>query len=436
MKCKNLIVLFATVIVICQQGMAQDINALQLTGLYAGTYLHPGIKLEKKVNVAFADIDINLGTGGGSIGKYLTKNADGAYYFDKAKLGYFTKEQNDVFVNNRINTIGFAIKVKDFHLMVGHSLKTKVNAQYSTDLLELITRGNGKYIGKTLDIGPNLNMINYHDLQLGAQKTFGKLTVGARINLMYGISAVNTERSKISFTTEENNYNLKVDTDFLMHSSSVFEYNGIDSTTTDVSFNSFADLFKNNSGFGFEIGASYELSDKITLTAGMTDIGKITWDKNPNSYSSKGTYTYSGVDIIPLVENENLSYDIEDTLRNILQIKEVGGDFSTTLSPNFLVSGTYKLGSKWSFMGLISSNGGFKLRRNQLAIAAVRKVSIFDLGLQYMMSDDNDFDNIGLNIRLNAGPFKFYTGVESIFSFTDPINSNYASAKVGFGLRF
>ncbi len=437
MKKFNTIIAFTIVcIVMSISSNAQDITTLQLQGLYAGTNLHPGIRLDKKLNIAIGDIAVSLGTGGKPFDQFISQNSNGTYYADRDKLGYLTKQNQDLFYNNRINTVGLSILLKDFHLMIGHTIRTKFDAQYSTDLLELATRGNAEYIGKTLNLGPNINLINYHEINLGAQKSWGGLTIGARANILFGNAAVYTEKSKLDLTTRDEYYQLDLDTDFLMHSSSVIDYNSIDSIDTNLDLNSAKNLFKNNSGFGLDLGASYKIGDKISLSAGITDIGKITWDTNAKSYSSNGKYSYEGIDIIPLIEDDSTKYDLEDTLKNLLKIKEIGGNFSTTLSANYILSGSFKLSDKWTFHGLIVSNGGFKLRRNQLSLAAVRTISIVDLGLQYMMSDAGDFDNLGITVRVNAGPVKIYGGFESIFAVGNPFSSNYASGRIGLACQF
>ena len=62
MKKFNTVITFAIVyIVMSISSNAQDITTLQLQGLYAGTNLHPGIRLDKKLNIAIG-VTVTLAT--------------------------------------------------------------------------------------------------------------------------------------------------------------------------------------------------------------------------------------------------------------------------------------------------------------------------------------------------------------------------------------
>lgn len=418
---------------------SQDMMSLHLKGLYGSTFLHPGLKLEKRINFSISDIGLSGGINGQPLGDYFTKVGKRQYVL--TNVGYELKRFDEVFVNSDINTVGFSLKWTDIHIMAGHNLRTKASFGFPSDLIELIYRGNGDYVGKTLNLGPKVNAMSFNEFYLGFQKSWGKLTIGAKAKVISGIAAVRTLNNKLDLTTSMDNYNITIDSDIEIASSSVISYG--DSSTQnieDLTFNydpfDGDGFFKHNSGFGLDLGASYDVSSKLTLSLGITDLGKITWDHNANVYESKGKFEYKGLDIVEFLENENTEYSLQDSVRALVNIINTGGQFSTPLGSNFIFSASYKQNDKWNFHGLLQSRGTLDKRNNQIVVAASRRISIFELGLQYAAQSTGSYNNLGLNIIIHAGPIKLYASSDNVVTAFDPINGKFATLRLGLNGRF
>jgi hypothetical protein len=52
-----------------------------------------------------------------------------------------------------------------------------------------------------------------------------------------------------------------------------------------------------NMGFGLDIGATYNISEKIMVSAALTDLGFIKWKTDVTNLQAKGRFEFSGIDL-------------------------------------------------------------------------------------------------------------------------------------------
>jgi hypothetical protein len=413
---------------------AQDLMSLQLNGYYSGTILHPGLKLDKRINVTGSDFAIGGGVQGVPLSEYLTKTGKGEYTLKK--IGYELNRYDRYFANISYNIIGLGILVKDFHLLGGFNFRTKADAGVPSDLLELIYRGNGQYIGKTLQIGPSLDVLSFSELYLGFQKSWGPLTFGLKAKSLSGIAVARTKGQFLELTTSTDNYDIKLESDLLLESSNILNVSDTSLQSIEkISFGykpfSTKGFFRENTGFGLDMGASINFGNNLVISFGVTDIGKIIWDKNTSIYESKGTFQYTGLDIVEFLENDNSDYSIEDSIKTLLNLKRYGSQFNTGLGANIILSGTYQFRDKWHFYGLFQSQGGMSLRKQHLVLGASRRFSILELGVQYSAISTRSFANLGVNAAIKIGPVKVYASTDNAYSIFKPTDCTYASFRVG-----
>jgi hypothetical protein len=92
-------------------------------------------------------------------------------------------------------------------------------------------------------------------------------------------------------------------------------------------------------GTGFDIGVSTEFLNGIRLGISVTDIGKITWDKNIMQTAGGGTITFSGY-----------TSELQDSVKHVLKGKNSTGEsFTTSLPTTFKIGGSV-LAEKLPFM--------------------------------------------------------------------------------------
>lgn len=428
----RLMALILFVIFSTTSGIGQDMTLLHLNGFMPATIHNPAMPLQKKINCSLGAISLFGGTDGPSINDITSKNNKGQRFLDFKKIPDNLDVYHDIYLDYDIRTLDIGVKIGSFALMAGHGFRSASNIRYTKDLIQLLAFGNANFIGKTLDIGPTIDVMSFNELYLGAQKTSGKFTLGIKAKLLYGASSVNTESSTMQFYTNPEFYQLEFKNDYLLRSSSLLRYNSLDSITVNYSNLTFENIFYNNRGLAIDLGVNFKINDNLNLFASAVDIGSISWDFFPRKYSSQGIFNFSGVDIVDYLSDSTLS--VKDTLLGLLDVKSSIEQYSTALNSTFSVGGSY-INGKWMFNGLYQMRNRFGFRNHTLSLSAVRQISVFDLGLQYIMLK-NSFTNIGIYGRLRMGPFSLYMSTDNLVSIFRPLDANSASARIGTTLQF
>ena len=412
---------------------AQDINLLHLQGSMPGTFLNPGLSLDKTFNLSLGGFQLLLGTDGPPINKLTSKNTLGERYIDVKKLSDELSDYHNIFFSNDIHTLDIGVKIGGIVVMAGHGFRSSANVRYPKGLVEVAAQGNAAFIGQQIQIGPAIDVLAYNELYLGIQKTLGNFTVGIKGKLLYGTASISTENSDIRFSTNPEFYQLELKNDYLIRSSALLRYNSLDSITIDYSGFSFDNLFYNNQGLAFDLGASFKLDEKITLSASALDIGSIFWDFFPRKYTSKGTFTFEGLDIVKyLGDTTNIS--IGDTLLNKIDVTSGMEEYSTLLNSTFTLGGTYHLNPRWTLNALYLLRNDFGFKRHSLSASTMFKFSVFDLGVQFSVSKNN-YSSVGLFGRLKLGPVSGYVSTENIAGLIRPFDSRSAAIRLGLTMQ-
>ena len=408
---------------------SQDITLLNVNGSLPATYLNPGLKLDKKINISIGGINVHFGTDGPTINQITSKNKAGQRYIDVKKLITNPRTYQNIFFKNDIHTIDVSLNLGNIVLMAGHAFRSGGNLSYPGSLLNVATQGNSAFIGQTVNIAPKIDINSYNEMYLGLQKSFDKLTIGAKGKLLYGTANLTTEKATIDFTTKDEYYQLEFKTDYLLRSSSLLRYTSLDSITANYAGFSFDNLFYNNVGFALDVGASYNVNSNLTLSISAVDVGMINWNFFPRKYSSKGNFIFEGIDIIDYVV-DSTSISIKDTLLNLFQVSQGLENYSTALKGTFSLGGSFKYNNQWTFNALLLYQNNFSSNRSSLSLSAIRNISIFDIGLQYTLAK-NDYASFGLFGKLRLGPICAFLSSDNIIGLFRPFDAKSASLRLG-----
>jgi len=408
----------------------QDISLLHSKGKIPSTYINPALPLDNTFNLGLANINFYSEKGGPVISDLTSKNNDGSLYIDIKNLDDI--KAFNYYLEYDIRTLDVAFKFRPFTIMAGHGFRSSANITIAPDLIQILKDGNAPYIGQHLELGPNINVLAFNELYLGLQKAIGRFTLGARAKLLFGTSSVYTERSHIGFTTLEEYYQLQFDNDYLIRSSSFLKYDALDDITIDYTQFTFDNLFYNNRGFAVDLGAAFDVSEHLTLTASALDLGYIKWDYSPRKYELTGEYTFEGVDIIDYLEDSTLT--ITDTLYNLLDVKSSQEKYSTTLNKNFTLGAAYTIHG-WSFNALYQLQYRFDERNHRFSVSAAKKLGILDIGAMYSMNKNN-FKAFGIYTSLYLKPVYVYASTQDILGLLNPLDARNISFRFGASLQF
>jgi hypothetical protein len=240
----------------------------------------------------------------------------------------------------------------------------------------------------------------YREVGLGFSKYFtNKLRIGVKGKMLFGIASASVDNRLLGLTINDiDTYTL--DADLIVNISAPVKIN-IDSDHNIRSFvldDSRFDtgkgkrdfiLGKKNIGLGLDIGATYDISDKIVVSAAINDIGFIKWKKDVTNLQAKS-------------QNEVL-----DSLKNSI-INDSNDPFTTWLPFGVTLGGSYNLTERFS-LGLLSYSRviGKQIRESLTLSANVNLGNALSTSLSYTVANHR-FDNLGAGLAFRAGISQFY----------------------------
>lgn len=441
------------------------ILSLLLCGLLAGTaWTQPEYGLHFMRNVSNANLT-NPGfaprqtfyVGGISEGFDLSLRGLGDATFFSADSNnvyspnYFDLLNNmDEALQTRLgNKTEFGIGARFGKLFVSVNSNVKINSQLDIPrtAFEMAWYGNENAIGQTVDIGPAFAVNAYLELGLGLTYAVSpQLSVGIRPKRLFGIASASTSRNQLNLTTGADNYDLTVDADYQVNMSSSFASvtpspDGLIENTTfsfDESIIRNPSVPQGNNGWGLDLGATYQLSQKLELGFSLLDLGYIDWNTGLSGLRAQGTYTFNGLDFNDAVRNDNVSFGaINDTLRSLINLQrtEEGTAFRTTLSPKMYLSALLTLGY-WELGGMYYLENT-TIGDDYSTIGLSGRYVIedrFSFGAVYAYRNGGRFDNLGANGTMRLGPLQLHLILDNILPLFHPDRLEYTNVRAGFNL--
>ena len=218
----------------------------------------------------------------------LSLNKLAEHYTDGADLG----------LNLNYSILGFGFKNGNAFFTFESTLKTEMSFMPNEEFFKVFTQGNLKNRNASVDI--DLNAISYLENAIGYSKRINeKLHVGGKFKFLMGVGAAKTEKANMTLKTAEDNKYIEVGQETKLTTSAPIKITeDIDGKIDEVEFD--GDNFSvgfDNSGWAFDLGATYDLTEKIKFSASIIDLGSIKWSKNLHTIEGKGTTKYEGGEI-------------------------------------------------------------------------------------------------------------------------------------------
>ncbi|TLP82182.1 DUF5723 family protein [Maribacter sp. ACAM166] len=338
------------------------------------------------------------------------------------------------------------------------------------DYAALIFDGNADQLNRKFDLGDlksRGSMVNV--MHFGINKKMDRnLTVGIRGKLYSGIVDYNTTSNKgylVNSLGENNRIATTLDADLMLRTSGIQALD--EASDSGSSTNAFVKraFFGGDLGLGFDVGFTYHLSERTSITGSILDVGFIYHGNDAKSYSLNGRATVEGIEINVLEDFGNLERDF---WQDLVDEVEVLVPFETDTKSYVTFRPTKLYGSIRNDFGqsvgggngqlecdcTAGSTGGGELRtkyRNsigaqvyainrprgpQVALSGfyTRRIgNILALKAIYTV-DKFSYTNIGLGMNLQAGPINLYVMADNLLSYQNIAASNYASFQFGLNI--
>ena len=355
--------------------------------------------------------------------------------------------------DQRLDGLTFGFRLKgDFFFSAMHAYRLHGSAEVPRELPELILLGNDRvtFWDKTVNLAPVLKGVAWQEVRLALSKKAGNFTIGAGVNCMSGISAVESDPDKSAISIYTDPGNLKVYTgnhyEFksanLLETFSMYDLKPELTTVPFGSTNPFSPVLFAGTGFAFDAGFSWRISKWLLLSGSVLDYGgKINWKKNTYTFSVDEEYVYDGGEIAAeALLNGADGLELSDValaaLNESFAFQRSESTFSTTVPTRYYARMTLRLSNA---IGINLSY--FRQERTlvpQEAFAAglrLKPARWLALGVLAVYGQAKR-PQLGANLSLSPGPIQFFLATDNIQVFRQPELASRINFRTGLSLAF
>jgi hypothetical protein len=308
------------------------------------------------------------------------------------------------------------------------------------DLFRLALKGNEQFINSKIDLSSLQGALKYyHELGAGFSKNFtDRLRIGIKGKLLFGVACTSIDNKSLGIAVNDD-YSHTFDANMAVNISgpvnvTMDSKNNISDVVFDDSrfkTNSGLTNFfsgKKNMGLGLDVGAAYDLTDKIVVSAAITDLGFIRWKKDVTNLKANNTFEFSGLNMKDYFNGDKtideLGQDYVDSLKNAFKVSNTKSPFTTYLPFGILVGGSYNLTKKIT-IGLLSYSRfiGKQVREAVTLSANLNLGNAFSTSVSYT-AENHQYDNFGAGLAFRTGITQFYLMTDRIPIMWNKIKDN------------
>ena len=319
--------------------------------------------------------------------------------FDNLLLNTKALSQSTTHINASIFMLAFKTKKGSISLFANSKLVN--NLQYTDQTIEIAANGISDFNLKN----NQLNTTGYHEIGIGITQQFlkDKLAIGLRLKYLNGIAHASLKNNaSLSLVIDDTNLNWNI-----AAANASLRTSGI--------LNEERSYFTGNNGFGIDIGATYQVSEKWAVELNINDIGTINWSENNTTYNIKDTAgtTYSGVD---LDIDGSIQDEIESALNTVFDATKTIENFSTKLTTKTYFSTKYYANKKNVFSAVFANSPVFGKSMTNYALGYNRLHKKATYGLLTSIDNQNKKIKLGGNAAVNLGVFQMYVATDNFFN--------------------
>ena len=335
------------------------------------------------------------------------------------------REKNSIEQEFTIQTLGVGFSVgKDSYIFLDINERIDGNIVLPKDLFRLALKGNSDFVGRKIDLSSLRGEMSYYrEVGLGFSRNFtDKLRVGIKGKLLFGLANASIDNKSLGISVNED-YSHTLDANLTVNMSGPIHVN-MDSNNNITSIalddNKFKtasgvrDFFTDskNIGFGMDIGASYDLNDRIVLSASVTNLGFINWKKDVTNLKADNKFKFSGLNLLDVINGtktiDELAADMLDSLKNAFVVSNTKTAYTTFLPFGVSVGGSFSVTKKLT-LGLLSYSRviGQQIRESLTFSANLTIGNEFSASLSYT-AENHRYDNLGAGIAFRTGVTQFY----------------------------
>lgn len=421
----------------------QELGLHFLTSVWQSQETQPAYFSPKHVVVTLPSTYYNASNSGFTINKLFAKDGDSLSVNSDGVMAS-VKSQNYMRGNVSIAPIGLGLRFGNLQFGFSSAIKSSGYLNYNQELAGLFLKGNGKYVGQTVNVGPDFAFTAYSEIGISGAYRFlkykddeeGRLAIGLKLKYLNGIAdfSVSKDHRQASIYTDPEYYAITLKTDYEIQSSMITKGDSLKLQLTADSLKAFT----NNGGWGIDLGATFKITDKWSVSASMIDLGEIYWNQNTKTYKSQGEYKYGGVTFNQLIKDgDKINFQaLSDTLRATFKFNGTdAGNYKTALHTKYYISTTFKPLSFLRVGGLLYGEMFHKKMNPALALSGNFDWKLASIGITGAYRNGR-VGNLGLNAALKLGWFQMYFASDNLAGIIAPKAVRNGNLRGGINLVF
>ncbi|MEN9612529.1 MAG: hypothetical protein RLZZ628_3343 [Bacteroidota bacterium] len=349
-------------------------------------------------------------------------------------------------MNLSMDLLHIGFHVAGMYVSVGSQFFSNTQASFSNSAIKLLAEGNVSNPNVALT-GESIYHQSFAANYIGASRSFldDKLSVGVRLKQLMGVGDLETKKLNYTVKTDATSnpmYALQIKSDIEIQGGGIFA-TVLDAMgdsakraklATDVTANPLT-----GSGFGVDLGATYKINDKITVSASAINLGSISW-KQENAVTAKGTgngtFDWAGYNYKIGGTNAKLNTDSITTLaKNALVPGTTHTAYSSSLPTAFYLGASYQLTSKQQVAAMYRTQTTGQVTNTLLGLNYRLQV-LKSLQLSAGVSlPSNASMTVGGGLVWSPGPVQLYLMTDNIATNVDNTNRIHLQAGLNIVLR-
>lgn len=344
-------------------------------------------------------------------------------------------------LENEILTFTYRSKKGFFNFGIRENVSVSASLKGPVSEFMILPEVRSAVIGEVQRIPALILHFREYSVAYAIPQRENKFTAGIRAKLYFGKGVFSSD---ISGAIQK-----QADTCFLktwgkgsmsMPEKEIVNNNGTTTSVPSLSGTSLKSYLMNNGnpGFGIDLGIKYNITPKLSFSASIIDLGKISWKTNLNSKNFDGTYSFKPSSINVTVSNGKEiiskmadSISFTNNFSNVFKLTYIKSEFSTRLPLTVYAGLSYQVNPKF-FLHLVNRNVFLKEfnQHNIMATASFepRKNITINTGI---FSVGNNFSNFPFALLLNYDFGQIYVGTDNLLSFVAPSATEFSGLTFG-----
>lgn len=379
-----------------------------------------------------------------SFDQVFTENAEQSLSLDLDNISSQLKDRNTFSIKSDIQLFFLGLNLGNNFFSLAFNDRISSQLYYSQDVMDLAIYGNGDgtpTFNRNIELDKlKLSQNLYHEVALGFNRNIKqKISIGLRVKMLFGVVNSQTEQMNGFIRTDHDSIHFNGSNMAFKTSGYGYLSDGRDPLSI---YRSTLPMTNGNNGFGLDAGVHYNLSDRINLSASITDLGYINWKEDTKSYGIDDiNYSFKGFDLVDLIQNDNTGNNFLqtelDSLKTMFTVKDTTGiSYKSTLTSNIYAGFDYQLAKQHRvgvqiYGKMIEGNitpefGAYYNLRIGKAINTVFNASF----------RNGKIHAAGIGASVDLGPIQIYGTTESVTSLIKPEAASMLDARFGINLIF